>query len=582
MGATRTIRGWIKGLDSRLRGNDGGARGNDGGARGNDSEARGNDAEKRGDGGAAGLSDILSPTGIVEAEYGLDPLATPSLATSAAIPEPATPIDNRQSKIENRPSPQSLVPSTSVVGAPGTPIFYGFVRDLGEYNSKFEGREAFRHYEEMRRSDADVAAALAACKLPIRAADWQVLPGVSADQPGYARAVEIARFVRENLFGGLESPTLSGGWATQTFESVIENALLCLDFGCAAHEDLWHVDGGAVRLRRLSARLPLTFYRFHVEPDGETLIALEQWGYRGNAFVNVRVPADKLALFVVNREGANFFGRSLLRPAYQHWFTKSHLYRIDAISCERNGMGVPWIEQGPNASPADVKAARDWATKLSIQENLGVSLPPGWQLHLEGVRGSVRDPGPSIRHHSEMIARSVLAMFMSLGTAETGSRALGNVLTDFFYLSLEATARMIAAAITETSIRRLVDFNFEDPGSRIQDSGTAGQRPESRILNPKSYYPRLVCSNIAVLNPLETLGVLKDVAAANVDLLQPDDETENYFRKKLGLPAKAAPGGRTRYALIQERVLLPGGVSRESGIGSGELGAGKPEGEGQS
>jgi hypothetical protein len=182
----------------------------------------------------------------LEAELGLDPLATPSLVSNAPVPEPQGPI----------PSPQSLVPNTSVVGASGTPIFYGFVRDLGEYNAKLQGRDAFRIYEQMRRSDADVAAALAACKLPIRAADWQLVPGANANDPGYARAAEVADFVRENLFGGLESPTLSGHWVTETFESVIENALLCLDFGCAAHEDLWHVDGGAVRLRRLAARLP--------------------------------------------------------------------------------------------------------------------------------------------------------------------------------------------------------------------------------------------------------------------------------------------------------------------------------------
>lgn len=498
-----------------------------------------------------------------QAELGLDPLATPSLVSSAPVPEPE--IENRPSKIENRPG-------TSVVGAPGTPIFYGFVRDLGEYNAKLEGRDAFRIYEQMRRSDADVAAALAACKLPIRAADWQLVPGVNSNDPGYARAVEVADFVRENLFGGLESPTLSGHWVTQTFESVIENSLLALDFGCAAHEDLWHVDGGAVRLRRLAARLPLTFYRFHVEPDGETLIALEQWGYRGDDFVNVRVPAEKLALFIVNREGANFYGRSLLRAAYQHWYIKSQLYRMDAISCERNGMGIPWIEQGPNASPADVKSARDWATKLAIHENLGLALPPGWQLHLEGVRGAVRDPAASIRHHSEMIARSVLAMFMSLGTSESGSRALGNVMTDFFYLSLEATARMVAETIAQTSVRRLVDFNFgrEESGVRSRKSGDGSSSSGSRLLtSDSSLYPRLLCGNIAVLNPLETLGVLKDVAVANVDILQPDDDTENYFRKKLGLPVKTTRGGRTRYAPIQERILIPAGGAREAGVGSG-------------
>ncbi len=555
MGLATTIRGWVKGLDSRFRGNDG--------VMGGDDSVRG---------GNVGVAST------VEVPYGLDPVATPSLISNAPVPEPVA----RASGPHAGGTAALQAPSTSVVGAPGTPIFYGFVRDLGEYNAKLEGRDAFRIYEQMRRSDADVAAALAACKLPIRAADWQLLPGANANDPGYARAAEVADFVRENLFGGLESPTWSGHWVTQTFESVIENALLALDFGCAAHEDLWHVDAGAVRLRRLAARLPLTFYRFHVEPDGETLIALEQWGYRGDDFVNVRVPAEKLALFLVNREGANFYGRSLLRAAYQHWYMKSQLYRMDAISCERNGMGIPWIEQGPNASPADVKSARDWTTKLAIHENLGLALPPGWQLHLEGVRGAVRDPAASIRHHSEMIARSVLAMFMSLGTSESGSRALGNVMTDFFYLSLEATARMIAETIGQTSIRRLVDYNFETEksGVRSQKSEDGSFSSGSWLLTSGSLtYPRLVCSNIAVLNPLETLGVLKDVAAANVDILQPDDDTENYFRKKLGLPVKAARGGRTRYAPIQERILMPAGSARDSGVGIRGSGPGNREAE---
>ncbi len=490
----------------------------------------------------------VSPSGIPQTdEVGLDPSASGiTSGDGAEVPEPPAP--SRESRVP---------PDTALKGAAGTPIFYGFVRDLGEYNPKFAGRAAFRLYEQMRRSDADVAASLAACKFPIRAADWQVVPGLAESDPGFARAKEISAFVRENLFGGLESPTESGGKVSQSFESVLENALLCLDFGVAGYEDLWHVDGDRVRLRRLAPRLPLTFFRFHVEEDGETLDALEQWGYRGNNFVNVRVPATKIALFILNREGANFYGRSLLRSAYQHWYIKSQLYRIDAISCERNGMGIPWIEQGADASPADVKAAREWATRLSTHESVGLSLPPGWKLHLEGIAGGLREPTASIQHHSEMIARSVLAMFLSLGTSQTGSRALGNVLTDFFYLSLEATARMLAETITQTSIRRLVDYNF-DPRLGTRGPGLGEGIP----------YPKLVCANIAVLNPLEMLEALKDVASANVDLLQPDDETEAYFRKKLGLPPKGK-SPRVRFAPIVRRITEEesvGKTQKENGI----------------
>jgi hypothetical protein len=56
-----------------------------------------------------------------------------------------------------------------------------------------------------------------------------------------------------------------------------------------------------------------------------------------------------------------------------------------------------------------------------------------------------------------------------------------------------------------------------------------------------------------VINPLELLEVAKDVGKFDVDLLQPDDDTENWIRKKCGLPLKSKTG-RARYAPVQERI----------------------------
>ncbi|MGO8733257.1 MAG: hypothetical protein ACLQVM_10735 [Terriglobia bacterium] len=433
------------------------------------------------------------------------------------------------------PDTRHVDPDTSLRGAVGTANFAGFIRDLGEYNAVLEGRNAFLIYEKMRRSDADVKAALLACKLPIRAADFQIVPGIKEGDPGFSFAKKIADEVRENLLSGLESPTSTGSWVTQNFETVKENALLCLDFGCAAHEDLWHIDGDKVRLRKLAPRLPSTFYRYHVDEDGETLLYLEQYGYRGNNFVNVMVPAEKIAYFVNDMEGAYFYGRSVLRAAYQHWYMKSHLYRIDAISVERNGLGVPTIKQGPNVSAEDRKAAESWVKMLAAHESTGLSLPSGWDFLLTGVTGRLRDSASSIQHHSEMIMRSVLANFLSLGTSQTGSRALGASMRDFFYLSLEAVSRKIDETISNTSIRRLVNYNYTpQPGKTLP-------------------YPRLVTSNIVVINPLELLEVAKDVAKFDVDLLQPDDDMENWIRKKCGMPLKSKRP-RARWAPVQQRV----------------------------
>lgn len=407
---------------------------------------------------------------------------------------------------------------------------------MQEYLPELRGRTALPIYEKMRRSDADCAAIAAACKLPIRAAEFKVIPGVKDNEPNFAFAKQIADDVQEMLFGGLENTDARGNVTSQSFESVIENALLCLDYGVSGHEDLWAIDRDRIRLRKMASRLPLTFFQFPVDEDGETLQAVIQYGYRGGQWVTATVPASKFTLFSYRKEGANFYGRSMFREAYQHWYVKNALYRIDSIACERNGMGIPVIHGDGAVSEEDKAYADNWLQNMSANESLGLHLPPGRLFDLIGVKGQAHAILPSIQHHSEMICRSALAMFMSLGTSQTGSRALGNVMVDFFQLSEEATARFICDTIRETTIRRYVDYNF---------TGKDGERLP---------YPKLVVPNIAVINPLDIMVAMRDVADSKLDFLQPDDETEDWLRKKIGMPLKSKSGGRTRFSPVSVRV----------------------------
>ncbi len=398
---------------------------------------------------------------------------------------------------------------TLPTGLPGTPIFSGFLEDFGEYNPQLEGLTAIRTYEKMRRSDAQVAATLLACELPIRAANWDVLPA-SSD----ALDMEIAQFVKENLFGGLEYVSPAGAKTTQCWDDVLRNALLMLPFGAAAHEEIYAVDGMQVRLARLAPRLPVTFYRWITDVDGETLLALNQYGYRNSNFESVEIPVDRLAVFTFNKEGANFFGRSMLRPAYMHWYIKHNLYRIDAIAGERNGLGIPTIEQGPNASKEDRQAAASWVTQLAAHEKTGIALPPGWKLTLQGVQGQVRDLFNSIEHHNIEISRTALAFFMNLGQSSksSGNRALGQEMTDFFFLAVQATADQIARTITATAVKRLVDYNWD---------GVAK-------------YPTIEVSNLRARSLDQTLTALSQLATANV--VAPYPELAQHIARELGLP----------------------------------------------
>src|SRR5215472_330009 len=71
--------------------------------------------------------------------------------------------------------PESGMPSLATVGVPGTPVVGGFLLDMGEYNPELQGRAAISHYEKMRRGDAQVRATLAACKLPVQSAKWELV-----------------------------------------------------------------------------------------------------------------------------------------------------------------------------------------------------------------------------------------------------------------------------------------------------------------------------------------------------------------------------------------------------------------------
>lgn len=452
------------------------------------------------------------------------------------------------------PNPQNLPQwakdpkmQAAVLGVPGTPITSGFLTDLGEYNPELMGRNAIPVYEKMRRSDAQVRATLAACKLPILSANWEIVPGEArglgpeargsqasslkapvassgAGKATIAKSKEVAAFIRENLFGGLETRDSMGGWVSQSWQSVIANALLMLDFGCAIHEDVWTTDGDKIRLRCLPSRLPLTFYRWHTDADGETLLALEQYGYRRQEFLRVLLPADKMARFTYQQEGANFWGIALQRAMYPHWYIKSKLYRLDAIRCERNSLGIPTWRLAPGFSPHDKEAAYRFVTQLSSHEATGVVEPPGEVhegLHIKGVEGGTGatvDLLPSIQHHNQMISRAALNTFMDLGQAEHGSRALGATSADFFMLGLQSVADQIALEITHSSIRRLVALNFGD------------QTP----------YPRLVAGNVQARSIADMITDL--VSLAQQGLIVSENNIRKHIREKFALPEESAEG----------------------------------------
>lgn len=189
-------------------------------------------------------------------------------------------------------------------------------------------------YDRMRRTDAQIASVLRAVTLPIRRTGWRVDPNGARDEV----AAQIAEDLGLPLVGDA-GPEPAPGRTKDRFSwpDHLRLALLMLPFGHSFFEQVARVDDqGRVRLRKLGPRMPRTITAVNVADDGG-LVSIEQ----AAAATKVVIPVNRLVAYVHDREGGNWLGSSILRPAYKFWILKDRVLRVQAQTIERNGMGVP-------------------------------------------------------------------------------------------------------------------------------------------------------------------------------------------------------------------------------------------------
>jgi hypothetical protein len=368
-------------------------------------------------------------------------------------------------------------------------------------------------FDQMRRQDAQVASVLRAVTLPVRRTPWRI-------DPAGARA-RVVKFVADDL--GLpivgKNPTAPPRLKDRfSWPEHLRQALLMLIFGHMYFEQVYRVDdaGTAAHLRKLAPRPPKTIERIDVAPDGG-LISIKQWWTKTDERPEP-IPVDRLVGYVHDREGGNWLGNSLLRPAYKHWLIKDRLLRVQAQTIERNGMGIPLYKAQEGAEPVDIAKGAAMAQAWRAGEAAGSAVPFGADLVLRGVEGTLPDADPAIRYHDEQIARAVLAHFLNLGT-QTGSWALGTTFADFFTLSLQTLAQQLADTATQHIVEDLVDVNF-------------GENEPA---------PRIVFDEIGS-RQAATAEAIKALVDAGV--IRPDEVLEESSRQQYGLPPADASSTR--------------------------------------
>jgi SPP1 gp7 family putative phage head morphogenesis protein len=387
------------------------------------------------------------------------------------------------------------------IGFTGTKIFAGLPFD--EYNRDLSFPLSTKVYDQMRRSDGQIAAVLMAMKLPIRSTKWYVEADKDAADPDLAE--QIADFIKDNLMGGMK----------YSWDDHLRESLLMLDFGFSVFEKVYRYDTwngrSVVMLDKYAPRVASSIWRFPQDED-YNIIMVQQINYMTGQIVDI--PLDKCRVYTYNREGDNIVGISVLRPAYKHWYIKDALYSVMSVGIEKALIGTPYGKLPPGTSDADRDKVLNLLSSVRVAEEAGFTIPQDVDVDMLEGKKSPLDALPFIEHQDTLIARSVLAQFINLGTmssASGGAYALGQTMADMFVMGLEAVANYIQNEV-QKDIEDLVRWNF---GSDAPIPKLRHKDISFRDMNQ-------------VAQALNWLG--------NSQLLTPTEDLENHVRDMFGIP----------------------------------------------
>jgi hypothetical protein len=418
-------------------------------------------------------------------------------------------------------------------------------------------------YSSMRR-EAHINAALNGYTLQLRRAQWQL--------DGRGCRPEVTKLVAEDmglLIAGSEE-TGSARIRGVSWNDHLRAALLYLTFGHAGFELSAELKDGKARLIGLSERLPNTISNIYADPRSGEFLGVTQTMSKSTADTP-QIPADRMAWYCHEREGASWAGVSILRSIFPAFIVKREMLKVHALANRRWGMGVPVMEAlpGTNPSPEQMNQAMQLAASARAGEQAGAATPPGFAMKIMGISGSVPSTLDFLRFLNQEISSGLLMPHMDLGSTPNGSRALGESFTGSWMLALGSLGSEICDVATRQIAARIVEWNYgtDEPVPSVVVSGIGEQREATA----------------------ESLQLLLTSGA-----LAADPALEAWVRREYRLPERdpaapvVAPGvdlndqGQADQSAAEAATDMPADVAaRQADLDWGLFGGPKPTGTGQ-
>jgi hypothetical protein len=448
------------------------------------------------------------------------------------------------------------------IGSSGVPLVGNESWRSDEYNVDLATpQQAVATYEQMRKSDAKVRASANNLIYALLAAQWRI--DAAKENPN---GEEHAKFVRSVLMPG-ETYGYSG---SSSWLSTLRNILTAPFFGFSVQEKVWAWrprDGKQV-YGAIEARLPKTIVHWNLTPSGPSrLESVTQYAQQRNGrHEEKKIPAKNLIVITFNREGDNYWGESVMRPAHFHWRVKRDLIKFDAIQKERLG-GIFWVQskEGTKPTAQQIRDAKGVIQNFRVHEKEGLYFPHVFDFHAEFPPGGGGGASfiESAEYHDRQIEQSMMSQFQSLGSGEKGALSVGEVQLGFMLLAYQGTAKLVEDGVGEQAIVELIDTNFGE----------------------QEFYPRLACENFLQMKPDRLASVAKPLI--DCGLVRVDKPLRVFFRQKLAFPDEdektMEPVPQAQGAFGQPGAARPGretapaGGAEDPGAESSAAGpAGKP------
>lgn len=327
------------------------------------------------------------------------------------------------------PVSASSAPPLVELGADGVANFAGRVqwepladlRDQAGFGRS--GTTDWGFWENLEASNSFVRDALDFTTSPIGDARIDVEPPDIADK---AVAAEVTDFVKWCLTERLRL----GSHLTKAARGALKSGFSLFEPTYAlVQEGRW---AGRYCIDGIHDRLPQSLAANPWREEGGKLVAIRQQTYIGGRSLIVDLPTKDVLLYIWQRQGNNWPGRSAFRSVqYIAGKVMPALLKLVGVTYQREGAGIPTVvstDKDAKLTTEQRAELVDLLANLTFHENANVVMPAGWSLEWifspGANKGHVLD---AWRQLGIVVLQQLGAQQLALGTNDTGSRSVGEV-----------------------------------------------------------------------------------------------------------------------------------------------------------